>query len=58
MLAKSTVFCARAAVTYSMVDVIGHIGTVQLISHGIIHSTFASVTGPKGIVTTENEAEV
>lgn len=46
----STVLCAKRAITHSTVDVISHMAPVQLLSHGVIHTTFVGMLGQKGAV--------
>lgn len=55
VLAVRMVLYARAAVTYSYVRVIGDVGPVQLLLHGVVRLTFAMVAGQNGIMTQEKE---
>lgn len=47
--------CKRAAVTHSRVRVVGLVGPVELLSYGVMHSTFASAADEKRIVTEMKE---
>lgn len=49
--------CAAAAVTYSCIDVIGHVGPVQLVLHGFVHLMVVRVTDQKEIMTMVKEAK-
>lgn len=46
-----TVLFAGAAVGYSCVDFIVHVGQVQPLSHRVVYSTLAQVPGQKGVMT-------
>lgn len=46
-----------AEVKYSSADFVGHTGPVQMVSHVVVHSRFATVTGHKEIASKLEETE-
>lgn len=49
------VLCAGPTVAHSFVDVVGHVGPVQRLSHKVVLSMFARVAGQKGEIAKVKE---